>query len=213
MLVLGLTGSIGMGKTTTAACFAKRGVPVCNADLVVHELYDGAAVPAIEAAFPEAVREDRVDRGLLAQAIAGKPERLRALEAIIHPMVVEAEMVFLREEAARGTEMALLEIPLLFESKADERVDVTIVVSAPAETQRERVMARPGMTEEKFDALLARQFPDALKRERADFIVDTGGSLDQVERQVDRVLLSLKGRKGTAMDRLRRLYPETFASR
>jgi len=207
MLVIGLTGSIGMGKTTTAACFAHRGVPVCNADAEVHRLYEGAAVPLIEAAFPGTTREGKVDRGLLAEALAGDQARLKQLEAIIHPMVVEAELAFLREHEARGAAMALLEIPLLFEAGADERVDVTVVVSAPPHAQRKRVLARPGMSEAKFEALLKRQFPDDLKRERADFIVDTGGSLADVEAQVDKLLTILEGRDGMALERLNRLYP------
>jgi len=203
MLVIGLTGSIGMGKTTTAACFAARGIPVCDADRIVHDLYEGAAVPEIEAAFPGVAPEGRVDRALLAKEVSGNPAKLRELEAIIHPLVVKAELEFLREQEARGAEMVLLEIPLLYEAGAEVRVDTVVVASAPSEAQRERVLARPAMSEEKFEALLARQLPDAEKRSRADYVVDTGGTLEDVARQVDRVIEDLRGREGAVWDKLR----------
>jgi len=203
MFVIGLTGSIGMGKTTTAECFAKRGIPVCNADQIVHDLYEGEAVLEIEAAFPGVAPEGKVDRALLAKEVSGNPGKLRELEAIIHPLVVKAELEFLREQEAKGAEMVLLEIPLLYEAGAEVRVDAVVVVSAPSEAQRERVLARPGMSEEKFEALLARQLPDAEKRSRADFVVDTGGSLEDVARQVDRVIDGLRGREGAVWDKLR----------
>jgi dephospho-CoA kinase len=203
MLVIGLTGSIGMGKTTAAALFAARGVPVFDADAEVHRLYAGEAVPAIEAAFPGVVREGRVDRALLGQAIAGSPAKLKRLEAIVHPMVVEGEIGFLRKAEAGGADFAVLEIPLLFETDAHERVDVSVVVSAPAPVQRERVLKREGMSVEKLEHLLVRQLPDAEKRARGDFIVDSGTSLDNMRAQVDRILDSLRGRAGRVMDRLR----------
>ncbi len=203
MLVIGLTGSIGMGKTTTAACFAARGIPVCDADRIVHDLYEGAAVPEIEAAFPGVAPEGRVDRALLAKEVSGNPAKLRELEAIIHPLVVKAELEFLREQEVHGAEMVLLEIPLLYEAGAEVRVDTVVVASAPSEAQRERVLARPGMSEEKFEALLARQLPDAEKRSRADYVVDTGGTLEDVARQVDRVIEDLRGREGAVWDKLR----------
>ena len=205
MLVIGLTGSIGMGKTTAAAQFAARGVPVFDADAEVHKLYEGAAVPAIAAAFPRAVREGKVDRTLLAREIAGAPEKLRELEAIVHPLVVEAEIAFLREAEKKGAEFAVLEIPLLFETDAQERADVTVVVSAPEHIQRARVLKREGMTEEKLRNLTNRQLPDGEKRARADFIVDSGTSLDNMQAQVDKILDSLRGRAGRVMERLRHL--------
>jgi dephospho-CoA kinase len=203
MLVVGLTGSIGMGKSAAAAHFRARGVKVCDADAEVHRLYDSEAVPAIAAAFPSAVRGGKVDRALLAREVAGSPEKLKRLEAIVHPMVVKAEIDFLREEEKRGAALAVLEIPLLFETDAPSRVDVTIVVSAPEEVQRARVLARPGMTPAKFDALLKRQLSDQEKRARADFVVDTGASLADMGRQIDKILDSLRGREGRVMERLR----------
>ena len=149
MLVIGLTGSIGMGKSAAAQHFRNLGVPVCDADAEVHRLYEGEAVPAIEAAFPSAVRAGKVDRALLAQEVAGSPEKLKQLESIVHPMVVTAELDFLREQERQGAKFAVLEIPLLFETDARSRVDVTVVVSAPEEVQRARVLARPGMSQAK----------------------------------------------------------------
>ena len=146
MLVIGLTGSIGMGKSAAAQYFRKRGVPVCDADAEVHRLYEAEAVPAVAAAFPKAVRGCKVDRALLAQEVAGSPQKLKRLEAIVHPMVVKAEIDFLREAEKQGAALAVLEIPLLFETDAHSRVDVTVVVSAPEEVQKARVLARPGMT-------------------------------------------------------------------
>ena len=203
MLVIGLTGSIGMGKSTAAAEFARRGVPVFDADAEVHRLYAGKAVAAIEAAFPKAVRKGKVDRTLLAQEIAGSPEKLKRLEAIVHPMVRKAEIEFLREAEASGAKFAVLEIPLLFETGAQARVDVTVVVSAPEHIQRARVLKRQGMSEEKLSALLKRQLPDAEKRARADFVVDTGKPLDKMGEQVGTILDSLRGREGRVMERLR----------
>jgi dephospho-CoA kinase len=203
MLVIGLTGSIGMGKTTAAALFAARGVPVFDADAEVHRLYVGEGVAAIEAAFPGMVREGRVDRSLLAKSIAGSPEKLNTLEAIVHPMVAGAEIAFLREAEASGADFAVLEIPLLFETEAHARVDVSVVVSAPEHVQRARVLKREGMSEEKLAHLVKRQLPDAEKRARADFVVDSGASLDNMRDQVDTILDSLRGREGRVMERLR----------
>ena len=203
MLVIGLTGSIGMGKSTAAGQFAKRGVPVFDADAEVHRLYAGKAVPAISRAFPNAIRENRVDRALLAQEVAGAPEKLRELEEIVHPLVAEAEIAFLQQAQKDGAEFAVLEIPLLFEVGADRRVDVTVVISAPAHIQRERALARPGMNAAKLEALLSRQMPDAEKRARADFVVDSSVSLDDMQNQIDKILDSLRGRKGRVMERLR----------
>jgi dephospho-CoA kinase len=203
MLVIGLTGGIGMGKSAAAKHFASRGVPVFNADACVHQLYDGEAVKAIEAAFPGVTRNGRVDRRLLAEKVAGSPRRLRQLERIVHPMVVEAEIEFLREQERKGSRLAVLEIPLLFETGAEARVDVTVVISAPQAVQRERVLARPGMTVDKLEHLLARQLPDADKRARADYVVDSGGSLAATHAKLDRIIDSLKGREGQVMERLR----------
>jgi dephospho-CoA kinase len=203
MLVIGLTGGIGMGKSTVAAHFARAGVPVFDADACVHALYAGKAVGAIEAAFPSVARNGRVDREQLAAKVAGSPERLRALERIVHPMVVEEEIAFLREQERGGAELAVLEIPLLFETGADARVDVTIVVSASEAMQRKRVLSRPGMTVDKLEHLLARQLPDAEKRKRADFIVDSGASIEDMEREINRLIESLRARKGQVMERLR----------
>lgn len=203
MLVIGLTGSIGMGKSTVAGMFAKHGIPVLDADLIVHRLYEGEAVAPVEALFPGVAPDGRIDRGLLAAAIGGSRERLHALEKIVHPMVVRAELDFLREQERQGARMALIEIPLLYESAAESRFDVVVVVSAPGDVQRERVLARPGMSEEKFEALLSRQFPDEAKRERADFVVDTGASLADVEAQVAKVVQALEAQEGRVMERLR----------
>jgi dephospho-CoA kinase len=198
MLVIGLTGSIGMGKSTAAARFRELGIAVCDADAEVHKLYEGAAVAAIEAAFPGTTANGKVDRQKLAQVLIADPVRFARLEAIVHPMVQEAERHFLRAEAARGASMAVLEIPLLLEAGGHGRVDIVVVVSAPPELQRERVLARPGMTLEKLEQILARQLHDSEKRARADFIVDTGGTIAESAAQVDKIVESLQGRRGEA---------------
>ncbi len=202
MLVIGLTGGMGMGKSTAAAHLRRRGVPVFDADAYVHRLYEGAAVPAIEAAFPGTVREGRVDRALLGKEVAGKPERLKALEAIVHPLVVAAEIDFLREQEKAGARLAVLEIPLLFETQAHERVDVTIALSAPETVQRKRVMSRPGMTPEKFEGLRGRQLSDAKRRAQADYVVDSGTTLEKMYAQLDHLIESLQTRDGEVMERL-----------
>ncbi|HET7210986.1 MAG TPA: dephospho-CoA kinase [Methyloceanibacter sp.] len=204
MLVVGLTGGIGMGKSAVAQRFAEHGIPVFNADLCVHQLYEGAAVAPLEAAFPGVTREGRVDRTLLSKTIAGSPERLHQLERIVHPLVVEAELDFLRVQEKNGARLAVLEIPLLFETGADARVDVTVVVSAPQDVQRTRVLARPGMTVDKLEHLLARQLPDGERRARADFVVDSGTSLEHMRIEIDTLIESLKSKEGRVMDRLRR---------
>jgi dephospho-CoA kinase len=198
MLIIGLTGSIGMGKSTVAARFRSHGIGVCDADAEVHKLYEGAAVPAIEAAFPGTTQAGRVDRQKLAQALMARPEGFARLEAIVHPLVFAAERAFLQAEASRGAAMAVLEIPLLLETRGEARVDVVVVVSAPADKQRERVMQRANMTPEKLEQMLARQMPDAEKRARADFVVDTGGTLAETGAQVDNIIDSLGSREGTA---------------
>jgi dephospho-CoA kinase len=206
MLVIGLTGGIGMGKSAAAEHFARAGVPVFNADACVHRLYEGPAVAAIEAAFPGVSRGGRVDRKLLGERLAGSQESLRELERIVHPMVVKAEIDFLIEQEDRGARLAVLEIPLLFETGADSRVDVTIVLSAPADVQRKRVLARPGMTVDRLEHLIARQLPDADKRARADFVVDSGTSLKDMHEEIDKLIESLQDREGTVMQRLRRQH-------
>lgn len=198
MIVIGLTGSIGMGKSTVAERFRQLGIPVCDADAVVHELYEGAAVAPIEAAFPGTTSGGKVDRVKLGQAVLKDPHGLKRLEAIVHPMVQEAEREFLRKAAEQGAQMAVLEVPLLFETGGDARVDVTIVVSAPPEVQRERVLARPGMTPSKLEAILARQMPDSEKRRRADFVVDTGVTIEESHAQVDAIVERLRNRGGRA---------------
>jgi dephospho-CoA kinase len=204
MLVVGLTGGIGMGKSAAAERFAEHGIPVFDADACVHRLYEGPAADRIEAAFPGTTKERRVDRTLLSERIAGSKERLRQLEQIVHPLVIEAELDFLRQEEAKGTRLAVQEIPLLFETGADARVDVTVAVSAPHDVQRARVLSRPGMTVDKLEHLLARQLPDAERRARADFVVDGGASLDHIREEIDRLIESLKRRDGRVMERLRR---------
>lgn len=195
MIVLGLTGSIGMGKSTTAAMFAEAGVPVLSADDVVHRLYAGRAVPAVAAAFPGTVRHGAVDRALLGKAVLENEAALRRLEGIVHPLVRAEEEMFLRAQERRGAPLAVLDIPLLYETGAQERVDKVLVVTAPEEVQRERVMARPGMSEERFAALLARQVPDAEKRRRADFVIDTGEGMEAARRHVAGIIGQLTARQ------------------
>jgi dephospho-CoA kinase len=201
MLVVGLTGSIGMGKSTVAGRLRALGIPVCDADAEVHRLYEGAAVPAIEAAFPGTTADGKVDRQKLAAALLAESGKFKRLEAIVHPLVFEAEREFLRREASSGADMAVLEIPLLLETGGERRVDAVIVVSAPAEAQRVRVMGRPGMTLEQLEQMLSRQMSDADKRAKADFVVDTGGTFEETYAQVDRIVESLKGRPPAAYAR------------
>jgi dephospho-CoA kinase len=177
-----------MGKSTTAGFFAEAGVPVHDADAAVHRLYGGEAAAAIEAEFPGTTTAGKVDRARLASRVLAHPDALRRLEALVHPLVREAETRFLAAAAARGARIAVLEIPLLFETGADRRVDATVVVSAPADVQRSRGLARPGMTPEKLDALLARQIPDSEKRQRADFVVDTSAGFEAARAQVKEIL-------------------------
>jgi len=198
MIVIGLTGSIGMGKSTIAERFRQLGIPVCDADAIVHELYEGAAVEAIEAAFSGTTSGGKVDRIKLGQAVLGDPRGLKRLEAIVHPLVQAAEREFLRQAAELGAAMAVLEIPLLFETGGDARVDVTVVVSAPEEVQRKRVLERPGMTSSKLDAILNRQMSDSEKRRRADFVVDTGVSIEESYAKVDAIVEALRNRGGRA---------------
>jgi dephospho-CoA kinase len=206
MLIIGLTGSIGMGKTTVAGYLAAGGVAVLDSDSVVHRLYAGEAVPHIEAAFPGATTGGAVDRARLSAALLAAEGGFERLEALIHPLVRKAQWRFLKEQAESGAALAVLDIPLLFETGGDALMDVTLVVSAPADIQAARVLQRPGMTPEKLEAIRARQLPDAEKRARADFIVDTGLPWEKTQAQVDRILESLAGRSGNAMERWRRLY-------
>lgn len=194
--VLGLTGSIGMGKSATAALFRARGVPVHDADGAVHALYRGAAAPLVEAAFPGTATGGVVDRLRLGAAVLVSTEALKRLETIVHPLVRDAERRFLKAAARRGVPLVVLDIPLLFEAGGAERLDAVAVVTAPAATQRIRVLARPGMTTAKFEAILAKQMPDPVKRARAHFIVDTGGGFPRAEAQVGDILRALAARPG-----------------
>jgi dephospho-CoA kinase len=191
MFVLGLTGSIGMGKTTTAKMFAEEGVPVHDADAAVHRLYEGEAIKPIEAAFPGATGNGKVDREKLGQRVLGDDLAMKRLEHIVHPLVRQAEERFLSEAQKTGAKVALLDIPLLYETAGDKRCDAVVVVSAPADMQRLRAFERPGMTAEKFDAILAKQTPDTEKRRRADFVVDTSKGLDAARAQVRDILKAI----------------------
>jgi dephospho-CoA kinase len=188
MFILGLTGSLGMGKSTTARFFAEEGVPVHDADAVVHRLYEGEAVNAIEAAFPGTTAAGKVDRNKLAARVLGDAAALQRLEAIVHPIVQEAERRLLAEAAANGEKVAVLDIPLLFETGGDRRVDAVVVVSAPPDVQRARVLERPGMTIEKLESILSKQMPDAEKRRRADFVVDSSQGFESAHAQVRAIL-------------------------
>jgi dephospho-CoA kinase len=194
MIVLGLTGSIGMGKSTVAAMFADEGVPVFDADAVVHRLQgpEGALVEEIESHFPGTTGESGVDRTTLAEAVLGDTGKLRLLESLIHPAVARERSAFL--EATRDSPIVLLDIPLLFEKTGTGLVDKVAVVSAPADIQRARVLARPGMSEEKYERILARQMPDEEKRARADFVIPTGGDLAETRQAVRRILACLADR-------------------
>ena len=198
MIVLGLTGSIGMGKSTTARMFVEQGVPVHDSDEAVHRLYAGAAAPLVEAAFPGTTRDGVVDRALLAARILGDADAIRRVEAIVHPLVRADADAFLARARASGAPIAVLDIPLLFETGGRGRVDKIVVVTAPAEVQRQRVLARPGMTEEKFRAILARQVPDAEKRRLADFIVDSSQGMEAARDQVHAIVDALVDRASSA---------------
>lgn len=193
--ILGLTGSIGMGKSATADMFRRLGVPVHDADAAVHALYKGRAAPLIEQAFPGTVTGGTVDRQKLAAAVLGHPDRMKTLEAIVHPLVQEEKKAFLKKVSALAP-VAVLDIPLLLETGGQAQCDAVLVVTAPAEVQRERVLARPGMTEEKFNVILAKQMPDSEKRRRAHFIVNTSRGFGSAEAQVRSVLACLAGRPG-----------------
>lgn len=194
MFVLGLTGSIAMGKSTTAQMFADFGIPVHDADGTVHRLYSGKAAQVVEELFPGTTANGVVDRQLLSRRVMGQPAALRRLEKAIHPLVREEELEFLASQRAKGSDLVVLDIPLLFETGAQNRVDGVVVVTAPAAVQRRRALERPDMTEEKFAQILSRQVPDADKRERADFIVDTSLGLEQARNQVARIVETIRTR-------------------
>jgi len=200
MLLLGLTGSIGMGKSTAAGFFAEAGVPVHDADAAVHRLYAGEAVGPIEAAFPGTVRDGKVDRVKLAARVLDDPAALKRLEAIVHPLVRAQEVRFLAEAAARGAPVVVLDIPLLFEVGAEDRVDAVVVVSAPSELQRERVLTRSDMNEGKLDAILAKQTLDEEKRRRAHFVVDSSRSFDSARAQIRGILRAVAAMPGGRRD-------------
>jgi dephospho-CoA kinase len=188
MIVLGLTGSIGMGKSTTAKLFAEAGVPVYDADATVHKVYEGEAAPAIEAAFPGTTAGGKVDRALLSAQVVQNPDAIKRLEQIVHPMLRAYHQKFLSDAEQSGAPVAVVDVPLLFETGGEKRVDAVVVVTTTPEIQRERILARDDMTNEKLDAILARQLPDAEKRKRADFVVDTSHGLDPVRARIRDIL-------------------------
>ncbi|WP_440980618.1 dephospho-CoA kinase [Shinella sumterensis] len=191
MIVLGLTGSVGTGKSTTAAMFRDLDIPVHDADATVHDLYRGEAVLPVAARFPGALKEGVIDRKALSALLAEAPDGFRDLEAIIHPLVRAREAAFLTKEREKGAPLVVLDIPLLYETGGEARVDKVVVVTCDPQTQRARVLARPGMTEEKFQLILSRQMPDAEKRRRADFIIDTDRGLEAARKQVEDVIAEL----------------------
>ena len=201
MYLIGLTGSIGMGKTQTAALFEEEGVPCYDADAAVHGLYEvgGAAVGPIGEMFPEAVRDGVVDRAALGRIVLKDGAKLAALEKMVHPLAGATQVDFLNAQMAAGATHVLLDIPLLFETGGHEFVDCVVVVSAPPGIQRARVLERPGMTEEKFADILAKQVPDSDKRAAADFIVDSSVSVADAHRQVKEILAAVRDRKGTLL--------------
>ena len=188
MIILGLTGSIGMGKSTTAKLFAEAGVPVYDADAAVHMLYEGEAAPAIEAAFPGSTANGKVDRNRLSARVVHDPAAMKRLEEIVHPMLGVSRQKFLHDAERCGAPVAVVDVPLLFETGGEGRVDAVVVVTTSPEIQRQRILARPNMTDEKLDAILARQMPDAEKRRRANFVVDTSDGLDPVRSQIRDIL-------------------------
>ncbi len=200
MIIVGLTGSIGMGKTTTATLFADEGVPVNDADQVVHELYRSDAVEPIRAMFPDVIIDGVVDRKKLSENLAKNPAKFADLEAVVHPLVRAREKAFLDEQRALGKKVVVLDIPLLFETGADRRVDKIVVVSCEPDVQRQRVLSRPGMTPEKFELILSRQTPDAEKRARADYVIDTGHGIDMARSQVKTLLKELGEQAERAKD-------------
>ena len=188
MIILGLTGSIGMGKSTTAKLFQEAGVPVYDADAAVHKIYEGEAAPAIEAAFPGTTADGKVDRNKLSAKVVHDPAPMKRLEQIVHPMLGASRQKFLHDAEQSGAPVAVVDIPLLFETGGEKRVDAVVVVTTAPEIQRQRILERDNMTGEKLDALLARQLPDAEKRKRADFVVDTSHGLDPVRARIRDIL-------------------------
>lgn len=201
MLLIGLTGSIGMGKSETAKMFARLGVPVYDADAAVHALYDkgGAAIEPMSRAFPQVIVDGAVDRQALARTVLGLPHEMKKLEAIVHPLVGQAQIKFLKAKLAEGHKAVLLDIPLLYETGGETRVDVVVVVSAPFHIQEQRVLARPDMDMAKFAAIHAKQVPDAEKRARADFVIETDKGLDHAFESVKAVMAALEGREGKVL--------------
>ena len=188
MIILGLTGSIGMGKSTTAKLFAEAGVPVYDADATVHRIYQGEAAPAIEAAFPGTTVDGKVDRVRLSARVVHDSAAMKKLEEIVHPMLGASRQRFLDEAEQSGAPVAVVDVPLLFETGGEKRVDAVVVVTTSPELQRERILTRPNMTEEKLEAILLRQMPDAEKRKRAHFVVDTSHGLDPVRARIRDIL-------------------------
>jgi dephospho-CoA kinase len=191
MLILGLTGSIGMGKSTTARLFAEADVPVYDADATVHKLYEGEAAPAIEAAFPGTTSDGRVDRAKLSARVVHDPAAMKQLERIVHPMLGASRQKFFADAEAAGAPVVVVDVPLLFETGGEKRVDAVVVVTTSPELQRERVLARGTMDDERLSSILARQMPDAEKRKRADFVVDTSHGLDPVRAQIKDILAAV----------------------
>ena len=200
MRMIGLTGSIGMGKSTTAAMFREAGIPVYDADAAVHDLYDqgGAAVGPVGEAFPGVVKDGKVDREELRKRVLGQPDELKRLNAIVHPLVGRDRIGFFKAAEEAGADMVILDIPLLYETGGDANVEAVVVASAPPEMQRERVLARPGMTLERLEAILAQQLHDTEKRARAHYLVDTGQGLDHARQQVEAIIADLRGKGGRA---------------
>jgi dephospho-CoA kinase len=188
MIILGLTGSIGMGKSTTAKLFAEAGVPVYDADAAVHRLYEGEAAAAIEAAFPGTTAQGKVDRARLSRRVVHDPAAMKRLEGIVHPMLGASRQRFLDEAERSGAKVAVVDVPLLYETGGEKRVDAVVVVTTTPEIQRERILGRENMSDEKLDAILARQLPDLEKRKRADFVVDTSQGLDPVRARIRDIL-------------------------
>lgn len=201
MFILGLTGSIGMGKSVAANQFKANGVPVFDADQAVHDLYAGAAVAPVGEAFPGVVDNGRINRTELSRVLLEQPHRFSELEAIVHPLVRKMQREFLAQHDQAGQRLVVLEIPLLFESGLDRVIDAVAVVSAPYAAQRERVLQREGMTREKFEEILRRQMPDEEKRTKADFVVDTGGAIEQTQQQINTLVELLRARKGEAFQK------------
>ena len=201
MIKLGLTGSIGMGKSTTASMFSARGVPVYDADAAVHKVYapGGAAVKAVSEAFPDVLdAQGGIDRSKLRERVVGDSEAMKRLEQIIHPIVSGLQVSFLEKAVSRGAEIIVLDVPLLYETGGDKRVDYVVVVTAPEDVQRERVLARGQLTPAQLGVILTRQLPDKEKRQRADFVIDTSLGLEYAEAQVDAVLRTLRSDVATA---------------